>query len=326
LDLNAGWLTGLTDLNTEKETVRIRIAAYLTDLLSIGFSGFRIDAAKHIKPEDLVAILSHVKDNMGGKLPEDFISWLEVLLGGEADLLICNSDSGYNYGAGMLNQLLESFSAEDANKVKIWNSGYPKETEKGLAGCQYSHDNTLRSVIQNDDADQQNPGSTSRDMGDQGCVLVKGCDENTHRNFEKKLFESPNGAQDNDNDFPIRLILSSFHWSDDSTGIPDGKSDCSLCKINCDGCKTTPLTPAYDGNSTGYDAVYTRVHRDAEIVSSMRKWVHLPELVSDSGSDGHVGVMVIGGVVGAVAVMGLLVVRKRRLSRPVAVTDSYIVV
>ena len=65
LDLNAGWLTGLVDLNTEKENVQNRIAAYLTDLLSIGFSGFRVDAAKHIRPEDLVAIFSTVKHNMG---------------------------------------------------------------------------------------------------------------------------------------------------------------------------------------------------------------------------------------------------------------------
>ena len=43
LDLNAGWLVGLVDLNTEKENVQQRIADYLVDLISIGFSGFRID-------------------------------------------------------------------------------------------------------------------------------------------------------------------------------------------------------------------------------------------------------------------------------------------
>ena len=41
LDLNAGWLTGLTDLNTERDSVRERIADYLTYLVSVGFSGFR---------------------------------------------------------------------------------------------------------------------------------------------------------------------------------------------------------------------------------------------------------------------------------------------
>jgi alpha-amylase len=44
--LNYGWLVGLSDLDTGKEYVRDRIATYLTTLLSIGFSGFRIDAAK----------------------------------------------------------------------------------------------------------------------------------------------------------------------------------------------------------------------------------------------------------------------------------------
>lgn len=94
LCLNAGWLSGLTDINTEKDSVRERIADYMTDLLSIGFSGFRVDAAKHISPDNLVAILTKVRRNVGGKLPDDFITWLEVLLGGESDLLMCNGNSG----------------------------------------------------------------------------------------------------------------------------------------------------------------------------------------------------------------------------------------
>ena len=52
---------------------------------------------------------------MGGTLPDDFITWLEVILGsamkllfklsnhylflgGESDMLMCDPDSGYNYG------------------------------------------------------------------------------------------------------------------------------------------------------------------------------------------------------------------------------------
>jgi alpha-amylase len=46
--LNYGWLSGLSDLDTESDFVRERIAAYITDLIGIGFSGHRIDAAKHI--------------------------------------------------------------------------------------------------------------------------------------------------------------------------------------------------------------------------------------------------------------------------------------
>ena len=94
LALNAGWLDGLVDLNTEKDSVQHRIADYFTDLISIGFSGFRIDAAKHMSPDDLVGILTKFRENMGGALPDDFITWLEVLLGGESDMLMCDVDSG----------------------------------------------------------------------------------------------------------------------------------------------------------------------------------------------------------------------------------------
>src|SRR5207237_1920000 len=41
-------LVGLPDLNTGLPHVQQRIADYLTDLVSLGIDGFRIDAAKHI--------------------------------------------------------------------------------------------------------------------------------------------------------------------------------------------------------------------------------------------------------------------------------------
>jgi alpha-amylase len=80
----------LADLDTESDYVRERIAAYLTDIISIGFSGFRIDAAKHIMPDSIAAILGNLKRNLGGgDLPADFMTYLEVLIGGEASLLEC---------------------------------------------------------------------------------------------------------------------------------------------------------------------------------------------------------------------------------------------
>jgi len=53
-------LVNLADLATEKEQVRDRLAAYLNDLIRLGVSGIRIDAAKHIAPEDLRAILERL--------------------------------------------------------------------------------------------------------------------------------------------------------------------------------------------------------------------------------------------------------------------------
>jgi hypothetical protein len=46
----------------------------------------------------------------------------------------------------------------------------------------------------------------------------------------------PNGARDNDNDHPIRVVLSSYYFpANGARGIPDGLSDCTKCKITCDG-------------------------------------------------------------------------------------------
>ena len=56
-------LPGLPDLDTGKPDVQNRIAAYMKDLLSLGVAGFRIDAAKHIKPEELAAIKAKVPGN-----------------------------------------------------------------------------------------------------------------------------------------------------------------------------------------------------------------------------------------------------------------------
>lgn len=69
-------------------------------------------------------------------------------------------------------------------------------------------------------------------------------------------------------------------------GIPDGLSDCAICEGDqCKSCgKSMKYSKAYDPNSCGYDSgdsgnwkegVYTRVHRDQQIVNSMRKWMGL---------------------------------------------------
>lgn len=61
-DWNALWertncqFPGLPDLATEQTYVREQIAKYLNDQISLGVSGFRIDAAKHMPPADISAI------------------------------------------------------------------------------------------------------------------------------------------------------------------------------------------------------------------------------------------------------------------------------
>ena len=61
-DWNDAWeiqnceLLGLSDLATEQDDVRTKIAGYLNSLLRLKVDGFRIDAAKHIPTADLAAI------------------------------------------------------------------------------------------------------------------------------------------------------------------------------------------------------------------------------------------------------------------------------
>ena len=53
-------LVGLADLRTEDDAVRNRLAQYLIALNSEGVAGFRIDAAKHMQPRDIDAIITRV--------------------------------------------------------------------------------------------------------------------------------------------------------------------------------------------------------------------------------------------------------------------------
>jgi len=85
-----GYLVSLADLNTENPYTQDRIASYLVDLLSIGFSGLRFDAAKHIGADSIAEIFRRVKVKMGGSMPVDYISWLEILMGGEGGVLACD--------------------------------------------------------------------------------------------------------------------------------------------------------------------------------------------------------------------------------------------
>jgi len=55
-------LVGLADLRTEESAVRNRLGDYLIALNALGVAGFRIDAAKHMHPRDIDAIITRVND------------------------------------------------------------------------------------------------------------------------------------------------------------------------------------------------------------------------------------------------------------------------
>ena len=225
-----------------------------------------------------------MKRKLGGRFPADFFSYNEVLVGGEHDLLFCNKDSPYSYSYGLERDLLAAgMTPAEVDMVKIWYSMYPLQVDGDCGSLSMK-----RKVIENDDSDQQQQGSTSRDMQGHGSVLVIEKDIAKHRHFEKKLFLDPNGASDNDNDFPIRLVLSSF-WlpqNPNDYGFPDGLSRCAMCTVDCSTCDPARSmnyskahqtgVPGYTGNMVG--GLYTRPHRDLEIINAMRSWVHLAPL------------------------------------------------
>ncbi|KAJ7912991.1 glycoside hydrolase superfamily [Mycena leptocephala] len=253
--LNYGWCVGGPRGPEHGATyVQDRISAYFATLLSMGFSGFRIDAAKHMGPNNIAQILARLKAKMGGSLPADFITWLEILIGGEKSLAL-----------GLIKYLL---------------------ILKEFPICGSWILPPARFVIQNDDHDQQSPGSSSRDMQSSGSVLIKDKNVATHRAFEVQLFTRT--------DFPdagplVRNVLSSYSFMDNgAAGYPDGLSDCAGYTGTAS-CISMAKAPAFDANACGYSVVvngawtqgvYTRVHRDLSIVNAMRGWMGLASVTA----------------------------------------------
>lgn len=78
-------LVGLADLNTGSTSVQQQVADYLAGLARLGVAGFRLDAAKHIQPVELNAILAKVNQTLTAEsrpLPYYFAEVIDY--GGEA--------------------------------------------------------------------------------------------------------------------------------------------------------------------------------------------------------------------------------------------------
>lgn len=120
-------------------------------------------------------------------------------------------------------------------------------------------------------------------MGDKGSVYIKDKNVETHRNFETQLFSRTDG------NWQIKTLLSSYSFMNNgAAGFPDGSSDCDNCVGDqCDSCtKSMKKAQAFDDSSCGYDTrngndwvegAYTRVHRDQDIINSMRAWMGLSQ-------------------------------------------------
>ncbi|CAF1483031.1 unnamed protein product [Rotaria sordida] len=78
-------LVGLPDLSLSKEWVIQKIVDYLNHLLDLGVAGFRIDAAKHMWPEDLnkiIRMLKNLREDIYGPNHRPFIYFEVIDMGG----------------------------------------------------------------------------------------------------------------------------------------------------------------------------------------------------------------------------------------------------
>lgn len=102
-------LSGLQDLNTGSPYVQGKIADYLVDLANLGVKGFRVDAAKHISPGDLGAIIGAVN----GRLATKPYWYLEVI---QADGEAVQPNQYFGLGDGLVNVLEFKYGSSVASK------------------------------------------------------------------------------------------------------------------------------------------------------------------------------------------------------------------
>ena len=266
------WIDGgdLLDLDTSKEYVRERIADFLTELISIGISGFSIFTAKYINTDDYCEIFRKFKENLGGSLPNDFFVIFEMDSNGK-DTLICN-DNYINFSNKFKEKLRNIFSEEDVKKFKIQVEGSQNNLNNVCDNTNWIEHERFVMFLENYN-NQNNDDNNIRNK-----IVTK----DSHRKQYCDMFN------DNSINSKIRIIFSSYSLdSSGGTGFPDGFSDCTGiydCKYSVGKAK------AYEPLSTGYDTGdrdhwinlnYTRVHRDIFIVNSMRTFMNLENLTED---------------------------------------------
>ena len=273
--MNYGYLYDLVDLNTQKEYVRQRIADFLTELISIGISGFTFNSVVNIPPTDYVFIFKKLKENLGNQLLDDFLVYMQIeLWNDKKTLFICdNNYNEYNFGEGFKSKMLnEGFSVDDINKIKIWSSGY---FSNNFPIC--------------DDSWKISPERWALGLSNH-YIQTPGADDPYMKNKNLELHKSQyvQILSDESQNWKIKFIFSGYSiMNNGGYSFPDGKSDCSRC--NTMQCSTTciksvPFQKAYNPLSTGYDSgntdnwkegTYTRVHRNIEIINAMRSWMNL---------------------------------------------------
>ncbi|XP_056155230.1 alpha-amylase-like [Lampris incognitus] len=140
-------LVGLRDLAHDQEHVRGRVAGYMNKLLDMGVAGFRVDASKHMWPEDLKAIYSRLHNLNTTWFPEGsrpFIYQEVIDLGGEpikgSEYFGLGLVTEFKYGA-KLGSVIRKLGGQKLSDLKSWGEDCGlMPSEKALAFID-NHDN-----------------------------------------------------------------------------------------------------------------------------------------------------------------------------------------
>jgi alpha-amylase len=222
-------LGGLPDLATEKPSVRAKIVGYLNDLLGLGVSGFRIDAAKHFGIEDLTAVQNAINKTTAGMTP----IWLSETVGGKnenAPFAVGGQVFGWswvdamqsyfapNFGSAGRGQFVDARKAAFDYKSSIFGSANP-----GLLTGNGSAQTVT--MVSNHDTEHHGPSSLTYndDVSFQEATVFTIVDS-----------------------FGLPMIYSGYAFSDENAGPPTRASG-YIKDASCLGPMSRPLNRYVDG-------------------------------------------------------------------------------
>ncbi|XP_076311371.1 alpha-amylase-like isoform X1 [Tachypleus tridentatus] len=203
-------LVGLIDLNHKVIHVQNMVSGFMNRLIEIGVAGFRIDAAKHMWPEDLEIIFKklnnlNTKWFPSGSKPLIYMEVIDMNQGGEIQA------SSYKH-LGLVTDFRYC--------VKI------KDSQRNLGGIPYMYDAGWGMLHPDDAFVFVDNHDNQRGHGGGGSIL-------TYKNpYEYKMAQAitlgwPYGQP---------RIMSSFHFSNSEAGPPMDENDNTLdVTINADG-------------------------------------------------------------------------------------------
>ncbi|KAM3605429.1 uncharacterized protein V6R79_025564 [Siganus canaliculatus] len=123
-------LEGLLDLAQEKDYVRGKITGFMNKLIDMGVAGFRVDACKHMWPNDLSVIFGRLRNLSAKWFPvgsRPFIYQEVIDLGGEPitakEYFHLGRVTEFKYGAELGN-VFRKWNCQKLSYTKNWGEGW----------------------------------------------------------------------------------------------------------------------------------------------------------------------------------------------------------